>query len=174
MHGHTHTPAVRFFQDLANCPRSGADHPFFTHPALFIYRNPMDVVVSETFYLLRKEKTPLAHYYATFADAERCLSLIGDDALLGSIRERVRTYVAWSRLPNVVPISFEELIGGRGGGSDEAQQRTIWSLQLKLHVPGSPSEYARPSSTRIARPSGKERSTAIGSSSPSITRRFAV
>jgi hypothetical protein len=33
------------------------------------------------------------------------------------------------------------LIGPQGDGSSEAQQRTIWSLQLKLHVPGRPQEH---------------------------------
>ena len=141
VHGHTHTTAIRFFEELANCPGGGADHSFFTHPALFIYRNPMDIVVSETFYLTKKEKTPLAHYYTTFSDHERCQSLIAADPIIGCIRDRVRAYAAWPRLPNVIPVSFEELIGPQGGGSSEAQQRTIWSLQLKLHVPGSPAEY---------------------------------
>ncbi|HWG46196.1 MAG TPA: hypothetical protein VN688_25775 [Gemmataceae bacterium] len=141
VHGHTHTTAIRFFEELANYPRGGADHPFFAHPALFIYRNPMDVVVSETFYLTRKEKTPLAHYYTTFSDHERCQSLIAADPIIGCIRDRVRAYVAWPRLANVIPVSFEELIGRKGGGSDEVQQRTIWSLQLKLHVSGSPREH---------------------------------
>ena len=140
VHDHPHTDAAWFFQELANHPRGGVEHPFFATPALFIYRNPMDVVVSETFYFTRKEMTPLAHYYTTFTDHQRCLSLIGDDPLLKSIRERVRGYLAWMRLPNVIPISFEELIGSRGDGSDEAQQRTIWSLQLKLHVAGNPRE----------------------------------
>jgi hypothetical protein len=142
VHSHTHTTAIRFFEELANSPGGGADHPFFRHPALFIYRNPMDIVVSETFYLTRKEKTPLAHYYTTFSDPERCLSLIAADPIIGCIRDRVRAYVAWPRLANVIPVSFEELIGPQGGGSSEAQQRTIWSLQLKLHVPGSPREHS--------------------------------
>jgi hypothetical protein len=143
IHEHTHTAAATFFQELSNFPRGGADHPFFAHPALFIYRNPMDVVVSETFYLIKKDKTPLAHYYTTLSDQERCLSLIVDDPLLWGIRDRVRGYTAWSRLPNVISVSFEELIGAAGGGCDEAQHRTIWSLQLKLHVPGSPQEHGK-------------------------------
>jgi hypothetical protein len=141
LHSHTHTPAIRFFEELANWPAGGADHPFFTQPALFIYRNPMDIVVSETYYLTRKEKTPLARYYSTLSDPERCLSLILADPIIGSLRDRIRAYIAWLRLPNVIPVSFEELIGPEGYGSREAQQRTIWSLQLKLHVPGSPQQH---------------------------------
>jgi hypothetical protein len=142
LHNHPHTPASRFFEELANWPGGGVHHPFFAQPALFIYRNPMDIVVSETFYFTRKEMTPLAHYYTTFSDRERCLSLIADDPIIKGIRDRVRAYVPWLSLPNVIPISFEELVGPRGGGSSEAQQRTIWSLQLKLHVPGSPQELS--------------------------------
>jgi len=163
VHPHTHTTATRFFEELADYPGGGADHPFFTHPALFIYRNPMDIVVSETFYLTRKEKTPLAHYYATFSDHERCQSLIAADPIIGCIRDRVRAYVAWPRLPNVIPVSFEELIGPQGGGSSEAQQRTIWSLQLKLHVPGSPREYGE----RVF-------NTGSWTFAPSTTSRFAT
>lgn len=35
-------------------------------------------------------------------------------------------------------MSFEELIGSKGGGDDAIRNRLIWSLQLKLHIPGDP------------------------------------
>jgi hypothetical protein len=43
----------------------------------------------------------------------------------------------------VVPLSFEELIGADGAGDSNAQTRLVWSLQLKLHVPGNPAEYGK-------------------------------
>jgi hypothetical protein len=42
----------------------------------------------------------------------------------------------------VIPVSFEELIGPRGSGDAEQQRRVIWSIQLKLHVPGAPDAFA--------------------------------
>ena len=53
---------------------------------------------------------------------ERLLRLIDDPWLLGSIRERMGRYLGWMELGNVVPLSFEELVGPRGGGSDEQQR----------------------------------------------------
>ncbi|BFU90067.1 MAG: hypothetical protein NTAFB01_12540 [Nitrospira sp.] len=42
---------------------------------------------------------------------------------------------------NVIPVSYEELVGKRGGGSDTDQLDGIWALQLKLQVSGSPQDY---------------------------------
>jgi hypothetical protein len=137
-HEHSHLPAEDFFAALANEPHGGIHHPFFSHPAVFIYRNPMDIVVSEAFYYTQREKTALAYYFEDMTVAERCLRLILDDPLLRSIRDRVIGYAPWLRLKNVIPVSYEELVGARGGGSDLEQYRTIWSLQLKLHIPGVP------------------------------------
>ena len=66
------------------------------------------------------------------------LALIDDPWLFGSFRDRMAGFVPWLEFSNVIPVSFEELVGARGGGDDATQRRLIWSLQLKLHVPGSP------------------------------------
>jgi hypothetical protein len=140
--GTSHAPAPPFFQGLAHLPRRGEDHPFFGTPTLFMYRNPLDVVVSEAFYLGDRRNTPLAGFYSRLRMEERLLRLIGEDPLVGSLRHRLSHYVPWLRLPNVIPISFEELVGPKGDGSLAEQLKTIWSLQLKLHIPGSPAYYA--------------------------------
>jgi hypothetical protein len=138
----SHTLATEFFGRLADLPQGGADHPFFVTPTLFMYRNPLDVVVSEAFYYADPRNTPLAYYFSSFSLEERLLRLIGDDPLLGNLRRRLVRYLPWLRLPNVIPISFEELVGPKGDGTLVEQLKTIWSLQLKLHVPGSPAYYA--------------------------------
>jgi hypothetical protein len=51
--------------------------------------------------------------------------------------------VGWLNFGNAMPVSYEELVGSRGGGSDALQSNSIWALQLKLHVSGSPEEYGR-------------------------------
>jgi hypothetical protein len=137
-HEHSHMLAEDFFAALANEPHGGIHHPFFSHPCLFIYRNPMDIVVSEAFYYTQREKTAVAYYFEDMTIAERCLRLIVDDPLLRSIRKRAIGYAPWLRLKNVIPLSYEELVGERGGGSTVEQMRSIWSLQLKLHIPGKP------------------------------------
>jgi len=140
--GNSHTQAWEFYRLLRDRPQGGADHPMFVTPTLFLYRNPLDVLVSEAFYYQDPTKTSLAYYFASLGMEERLLQLIGDDPLVRSIRRRMRAYLPWLRLPNVIPLSFEELVGPQGGGSLEEQLKTIWSLQLKLHVPGSPAYYA--------------------------------
>jgi hypothetical protein len=82
-----------------------------------MYRNPLDVVVSEAFSYADPRNTPLAHYFSSFTMEERLLRLIGDDPLLSSLRKRMVRYLPWLRFPNVIPISFEELVGPKGGGT---------------------------------------------------------
>jgi hypothetical protein len=60
---------------------------------------------------------------------------------MGSIRDRIGNFIPWLEFKNVIPISFEELIGDQGGASDEEQIKLIWSLQLKLHIPGNPENF---------------------------------
>ncbi len=137
----THTVARDFLRELVGLPQRGADHAFFATPAVFMYRNPLDVVVSEAFYCHNPANSPVGNALAS-EFGERLLQLIGDDPLQGSLRYRMRRFEPWLRMRNVIPISFEELVGPEGGGTLIEQLKTIWSLQLKLHVPGSPAFYA--------------------------------
>jgi hypothetical protein len=68
--------------------------------------------------------------------------LLDDPWLLGTIRERIGGYAPWLDFPNVIPLSFEELVGPEGGGDREEQLKLIWSVQLKLQVPGAPQAFA--------------------------------
>jgi hypothetical protein len=63
--------------------------------------------------------------------------------LSGSIRELFGPYLTWwcDAFPNVWRLRFEDIIGANGGGDVERQLRTVWGLQLALHVPGRPSDY---------------------------------
>ena len=139
----SHTSARDFFVDtVRRNPFGNRLHPFPWCPAVFIYRNPLDIVVSEANYYHKEGSTAFHGYLATRSFQERLVRLIDDPWLLGSIRKRVGNFVAWLDFPNVAPVSFEELVGQNGGGSERAQLRAIWSLQLKLHIPGSPQDFA--------------------------------
>lgn len=140
----SHTVARDFFVDFVRRqPHGGRDHPFPQTPTLFMYRNPLDIVVSEANYYHKDGNTLFAPYLAAFEFDERLLRLIDDKQTLGSLRDRVGAFTAWMDCVNVVPLSFEEIVGAQGGGSDAAQNALVWSLQLKLQVPGKPAAFAQ-------------------------------
>ena len=138
----THTTARRFFIETVHHSHFGNRlHPFLRCPAVFMYRNPLDIVVSEANYYHEDGKTVFSAYLSDLSFEERLLRLIDDPSLLGTIMDRVGNFVAWLDFQNVVPISFEELVGENGGGSRDIQRRLIWSLQLKLQIPGDPGYF---------------------------------
>jgi hypothetical protein len=139
----SHTAAPDFFIDtVRRQPHGNRAHPFPRHPALFIYRNPLDIVASEAGYYHRDGATAFSGYLDTLGDEERLLRLIDDRWLLGSIRDRMAKFAAWLDFGNVIPVSFEELVGPQGGSDERVQHDLIWSLMLRLHVPGDPANFA--------------------------------
>ena len=141
-YSNSHTSARDFFIDsVRRAPFGNRHHPFAHTPTLFIYRNPLDIVVSEANYYHRDGNTLFQGYFAGLSFEERLLRLIDDPWLLDSLRDRAGAFIPWLSFPNVVPLSFEELIGPNGGGDIEIQTRLIWSLQLKLHVDGNARDF---------------------------------
>lgn len=141
-YANSHTSARDFFIDtVRRAPFGNRHHPFPHTPTLFIYRHPLDIVVSEANYYHRDGNTVFEGYFADLSFEERLLRLIDDPWLMGSLRDRVGGFVPWLSFPNVVPLTFEELIGPNGGGDVDTQTRLIWSLQLKLHVDGNAREF---------------------------------
>lgn len=142
-YSNSHTRATDFFIDtVRRSPFGNRHHPFATCPVLFIYRNPLDILVSEANYYHRDGNTTFGGYLRNKSFEERLLALIDDPWMFGSFRDRMAGFVPWLEFANVIPVSFEELVGARGGGDDAVQHRLIWSLQLKLHVPGKPAAFA--------------------------------
>ena len=142
-HGNdSHVPASRFFHEIGQVDRGGFEHPLFTTPVIFMYRNPLDILVSEATYLGAGGKAPASHYFQALDEATRISELIENPLLVGWFHERMMSFSPWLSLPNVIPVSFEELVGPKGGGSLDAQVRAIWSLQLRLQIPGVPAFFA--------------------------------
>jgi len=140
-YSNSHTVARDFFIDTVRRePFGNRHHPFPRTPTLFIYRNPLDIVVSEANYYHRDGATVFSSYLRHMEFEQRLLRLIDDPHLLGSIRDRINNFVPWLDCENVIPVSFEELIGAKGGGDDAVRNQLIWSLQLKLHIPGTPEQ----------------------------------
>jgi hypothetical protein len=141
-YSNSHTSAKDFFIDtVRRSPFGNRHHPFPRSPAIFIYRNPLDILVSEANYYHKDGKTVFHGYFSDRSFEERLLTLIDDPWLLSSIRDRIGNFIPWLEFQNVIPISFEELIGDQGGASEKEQIKLIWSLQLKLHIPGNPKHF---------------------------------
>lgn len=141
-YSNSHTSAKDFFIDtVRRSPIGNRDHPLFKSPALFMYRNPLDILVSEANYYHKDGNTSFYGYLSNKSFQERLLTLIDDPWLLGSIRDRVSNYIPWLEFGNVIPVSFEEMIGPKGGGDIQNLIQLIWSIQLKLHIPGIPSQF---------------------------------
>ena len=122
----THTSAHHFFRDTVHRSHFGNRlHPFPKSPVIFIYRNPLDIVVSEANYYHEDGKTAFSGYLNHLCFEERLIRLIDDPWLLGTIMDRVAKFAAWLDFQNVVPVSFEELVGHEGGGSRKVQRKLI-------------------------------------------------
>ncbi len=113
----------------------------FRSPGIFVYRNPLDIVISELDWFSRPEHTFSGYLNCGASKSEQLDRLIADNTVMGTIRDRINRYAGWMNFNNIIPVSYEELVGTRGGGNDVEQQDTIWAMQLKLHIPGSPFEY---------------------------------
>lgn len=138
-----HYSARDFLRDHSVHPRDHRYHEFVDKPAIFMFRNPLDIVVSEANYHARENNPVLHAAYGRLSFEERMCRVINDRWLMPDLRDRMGGFIPWLDFPNVISVSFEELVGPEGGGSEVAQTQIIWSLQLKLHVPGDPRKYGQ-------------------------------
>jgi hypothetical protein len=95
-----------------------------------ILRDPRDVAVSQMHYIKQKTRHPIHEaFMALPSDYERLLVTIRGGALgmreLLSLDERYRQFLGWQDDENAIVVKFEDLVGPRGGGSAEAQRRTV-------------------------------------------------
>ncbi|WP_445367076.1 hypothetical protein ACH5Y9_18140 [Methylomonas sp. BW4-1] len=142
-YSNSHTVARDFFIDsVRRAPFGNRHHPVTQSPVLFVYRHPLDILVSEAHYYHREGKTVFAGYFSGEDFEHRVRQLVDDEWLLGSLRQRVGGFLPWLNFPNVIPVAFEELVGGAGGGSARAQLKSIWAIQLKLQADGITKDIA--------------------------------
>jgi hypothetical protein len=117
-----------------------ADHGYV---ALFVIRDPRDVVVSQAAYVKRLRRHPdhkrFAHRLTT--DQERYRAIIegyeeDDSGPAGvSLAERLEGFKPWIEHAAVLTCRFEDLIGPSGGGSEEDQVRTLTRIAAAIGLP---------------------------------------
>lgn len=103
----------------------------------FIYRDPRDQAVSLAFYMKRGTTWPKA---AKMTLDEVLLDIITQGSTFNShppvkgLDELYRSYFSWFEEPEMLAIRFEDLIGAKGGGSDQVQRETIVSIAQHLGI----------------------------------------
>lgn len=96
---------------------------------LTILRDPRAVVVSGAHYVMDakhlKGRDEALEVFPDLASVLRAMvyghGIPGDDLYFPEIGERYKSYVDWADAPVGLTVTFEDLIGGRGGGSDDEQ-----------------------------------------------------
>lgn len=101
-------------------------------PILFNYRDPRDSLLSLVNYLLQRANEPYSQFAKNLIFAEILNSMPSASAQLdfaiAQMGEHVEKYSENSWLlfhPSVAKLSFEELVGTEGGGSESQQRATI-------------------------------------------------
>jgi hypothetical protein len=110
-----------------------------------LLRDPRDLAVSQMHYLKHNPpKNFFGHqaFMSLPSDHERLLVCIRGGALGGrdlqSLDQRYRQFLGWERDEGAVTVKFEDLVGPKGGGTREAQQRAV--RRVAEHVGVSVSE----------------------------------
>jgi hypothetical protein len=140
-YSNSHTVPRDFFVDsVRRAPFGNRLHPFPYTPALFVVRHPWDVLVSEANYYAKPGNSPFSGFYGGLDFEARASRLLDDGLMLGRFCERMLAFEPWLHFDNVIPLAFEDLVGTAGGADLDRQQRLIWSIQVKLGVPGAPAD----------------------------------
>lgn len=103
-------------------------------------RDPRDIAVSNVNYVTRMDLShPLHPVLAQLPDDDaRLLAMIAPGAeLLAGLpnvwrNDGLKTFLPWLDEPNCQIVRFEDLVGAKGGGSDQTQHATI--RQIATHI----------------------------------------
>jgi len=99
---------------------------------VIIIRDPRDVIVSQVHYVLSARKHFLHRAFSALGDRERFDAAIDGGmfgrVILESIRARCVSLDVWLQSPRSIVVRYEDLVGSRGGGSEESQRETVTKL----------------------------------------------
>lgn len=104
--------------------------------SIFIYRDLRDVAISHAKWVMNEKRYFLHDIYQNHykSDAERLMATIcgtplgtpfGSNLSHPSIGQDFSRWKGWLSDPKTLPVRFEDLVGSRGGGSDEVRTSTI-------------------------------------------------
>jgi sulfotransferase 6B1 len=105
--------------------------------ALFLIRDPRDVVISNYKYVNEIDTTHFSHKFISGLpdDSARLTAVInGIDGAVASVAELWRRFDGWFTAPNTLVIKYEDLIGSQGGGGRQSQLATILAIGSHLNI----------------------------------------
>lgn len=121
---------------------------------ILIYRDPRDQLVSRVHYMKRPRTFPTFKFKRLTFD-HLLLSYIGspnqpfigmqswifernkDARALCNIQQMYDSFLLWSNNPDCLMVRFEDLVGSKGGGSDQKQYETLQAIAAHLNLPVS-------------------------------------
>jgi len=101
---------------------------------VFIYRDPRDQVVSYSYWRARRGPTPFNFSIPNGLERKQARRQLLT-FLIEKISASYKLFMPWAIHPQVLPIKFEDLVGARGGGSDEKQLQTIMKIAAHIGTP---------------------------------------
>ena len=105
--------------------------------ALFMIRDPRDLVLSQAHYIRRESRHPLHDRFRELRELKPRLEIcIRGDRTRGflGVAERLRRFSGWLD-GGALPVRFESLIGASGGGDGERQASALGEIYRHLGLP---------------------------------------
>jgi sulfotransferase 6B1 len=109
---------------------------------IFLCRDPRDACISLIFYLDRWKGTQktkrdvfvVPENWDQLSFDDKLHELIAGKSRQSYIKTWYKPLVQWSMKPDTLIVKFEDLVGGKGGGSDEAQRQTLTNIANFIHL----------------------------------------
>jgi sulfotransferase 6B1 len=120
--------------------------------SVFMVRDPRDILISAMHYARGLRRHPRHALYAqeiTTPEAQFDLELYGrrEAPFVRPLKDRLQHYAGWRESPDVLTVRFEDLVGARGGMSDDVRNATFERLSAHLGVPVTPQKTNSTSAT---------------------------
>lgn len=116
-------------------------HTFFSNGIILI-RDPRDVVISAVHWIASGKAqssswwTPLSkEKFSSLSFKDQITEIIKSKNDRTGISASIESALLWSKNPSVYVCRFEDLVGPKGGGSKEKQQRAILAIAQQLGIP---------------------------------------
>ena len=114
---------------------------------IMVYRDPRAVLVSFVHYVAKRKEHVLHSEFKNLSMEERFQAVLEGrrfkKAYLEPLRTRCNALDGWLSSEQVLKIRFEDLVGVGGGGTEEAQRKTLLQLAEWLDIENPPIDKIR-------------------------------